>query len=69
MAPFVPFSENDHLHQLIHDYMRISTSSYLEKRTGACIRSAIRRLQECLSMTPLLRKRQLNRHLYNQFPS
>lgn len=34
MAPFLPFSESDHLYQLIHDYMRIAHLPTLKKRRG-----------------------------------
>jgi integrase/recombinase XerD len=34
MAPFLPFSESDHLHQLIRDYMRIAHLPTLKKHRG-----------------------------------
>lgn len=34
MAPFLPFSESDHLHQLIKDYMRIAHLPTLKKHRG-----------------------------------
>lgn len=34
MAPFLPFSEGDHLHQLIRDYMRIAHLPTLKKHRG-----------------------------------
>jgi integrase/recombinase XerD len=34
MAPFLPFSESDHLYQLIRDYMRIAHLPTLKKRRG-----------------------------------
>lgn len=34
MAPFLPFSEADHLHQLIRDYMRIAHLPTLKKHRG-----------------------------------
>lgn len=34
IAPFLPFSESDHLHQLIRDYMRIAHLPTLKKHRG-----------------------------------
>ncbi|NYB76157.1 tyrosine-type recombinase/integrase [Sedimentibacter hydroxybenzoicus DSM 7310] len=34
LAPFLPFSESDHLHQLIRDYMRIAHIPTLKKHRG-----------------------------------
>ena len=34
LAPFLPFSESDHLHQIIRDYMRIAHLPTLKKRRG-----------------------------------
>lgn len=34
MAPFLPFAEEDHLHQLIRDYMRIAHLPTLKKHRG-----------------------------------
>ncbi len=34
LAPFLPFSESDHLHQLIRDYMRIAHLPTLKKHRG-----------------------------------
>jgi len=34
MAPFLPFAEGDHLHQLIRDYMRIAHLPTLKKHRG-----------------------------------
>jgi len=34
MAPFLPFSEGDHLHQLIRDYLRIAHLPTLKKHRG-----------------------------------
>jgi integrase len=34
MAPFLPFSEGDHLYQLIRDYMRIAHLPTLKKHRG-----------------------------------
>ena len=34
MAPFIPFSEGDHLSQLIRDYMRIAHLPTLKKHRG-----------------------------------
>lgn len=34
IAPFMPFSESDHLHQLIRDYMRIAHLPTLKKHRG-----------------------------------
>ena len=34
LAPFLPFSENDHLHQIIHTYMRIAHLPTTKKHRG-----------------------------------
>lgn len=34
LAPFLPFSEGDHLYQLIRDYMRIAHLPTLKKHRG-----------------------------------